>query len=243
MMWTNGTQARAVHPSADAFALLEMSDETRDDMLAHSSPVQLERGQALPSLAGFLSDGVVGVAGAASDGRPLVCALFHTGDLIDLRRRARRPQGEARALTAVELIAFDVEAIDAVIGAHQDLAALWIEQIRDQFATLRDHCADLSCKTPIERLASALLELRRWPENVVAGAAKAQGRAVTLRLPILRNDLAGYIGVKPETVSRVFRKLEEEKLIEIQRRNVICLKDIAAIRRIANGGRPRAPTR
>lgn len=230
--------------NAVALSIPGLSAATRDALLAHAVLHELARGDVVPSLTDVMLDGVVGVVDAASDGRPLVSALFHDGDLIDLRRERRRPQGEAKALAPTRLISLDAEHVDDVIADHADLSAFWIDQLREQFGALRDHCADLCCKTPIERLAAALLELKRWPENTPPREGLAEiGGGVLLRLPILRADLAGYIGVKPETVSRVFRQLEREHLIEIERRDVIRLTDLGAIRRIANGGRPRSPTR
>ncbi|WP_367575959.1 helix-turn-helix domain-containing protein [Pelagibius sp. Alg239-R121] len=52
-------------------------------------------------------------------------------------------------------------------------------------------------------------------------------------------DIADYIVVKPETVSRAIRKLEQVRWIRIPESDQVFLADTPAMRQIANGGRPR----
>lgn len=244
-------------------ALADVSASTFDDLMRAVEEIRMTRGEAAPFVTGFLLSGVIGVADQASDGRQMLSALFHAGELIDLRRDARPPQGRPVALTDARVIVFNPSRMDAALRAHPDLAAVWLSELREQAAALRDHCGDLNCKTPVERLAAALLEFRRWPQEAArkdvlnangaapseTSAEAAEGQdvansaATVLKLPILRNHIAEYIGVQPETVSRAFRTLESERIIEIERKDTIRLCDLPAIRTIANGGRPRAGAR
>ena len=118
------------------------------------------------------------------------------------------------------------------------LARVIAEQLLVQSARMRDHITDLAGKTPLERLSSVLFEIRRWPENK---DPRADPSAV--RLLIQRMDIAAYIGVKPETLSRAFKQLERERLIHLSQADQVTLLDAPSLRRIANGGRPRQSTR
>jgi len=53
-----------------------------------------------------------------------------------------------------------------------------------------------------------------------------------IRLPMTREDIANYVGLTTETVSRVLTRLREEGVIEFRNRNVRFL-DLDAAQRIA----------
>lgn len=137
-------------------------------------------------------------------------------------------------MTESRFLALDEAVCEACIANHPDVSSAFITQLREQFARLRDHATDLGFKTPFERLASVLFELRRWP-----GATLDEQGADTVRIPVRRSDIANYIGIKPETVSRAIRQLEQERLIGLPCGDRVVLADIPSMRRLANGGRPR----
>lgn len=61
----------------------------------------------------------------------------------------------------------------------------------------------------------------------------------TLRLSMSREDIGNYLGLKLETVSRMFSKFQDEGLIAVERRN-LHIKDMDGLHKIGrclNGGR------
>ncbi len=48
-----------------------------------------------------------------------------------------------------------------------------------------------------------------------------------------RNDIGNYLGLAVETVSRVFTRFQDEKVLTVQRRNVR-IHDLTALRRISS---------
>lgn len=208
------------------------------DLLSPATLVSLSRGDEIGSDIGIVISGAFAVQRELSDGRRVLCSLFHEGDLVDVRRSERIRQGKLVALKDSEFLMLDEDQIEACISQHSDIAGAFITQQGTHFARMRDHATDLACKTPFERLASVLFEFKRWP------ARQARVRdGDTVHIPIMRIDIADYIGVKPETVSRAIRKLEQEKRIAIPQSDQVFLIDVPAMRQIANGGRPRQSTR
>jgi len=59
----------------------------------------------------------------------------------------------------------------------------------------------------------------------------------TVIIPVRRVDLAEYLGMQPETVSRCFKDLEERGIIEFNSISNIKLLKTPILRRIANGDR------
>lgn len=83
-----------------------------------------------------------------------------------------------------------------------------------------------------EKLATFLTNLA---ERLAARGLSAS----TLRLSMSREDIGNYLGLKLETVSRMFSKFQDEGLIAVERRNLI-IKDMDGLHKIGrclNGGR------
>jgi len=206
--------------------------------LTKGETLDLERGDTVDNDVGVVLAGTLAVERRLSNGRRVLCALYRQDDWVDLRRTERIRQGMLTALTPAKFLRLgdcDVERLAARDGYF---ACEMLDQLREQFARARDHTSDLVNKTPIERLASILFEFRRWPEN-----KRGTHAADVVLLPISRSDIADYIGLQPETVSRALARLEQDRMIDVKQINEIRLTDIPSLRRIANGGRPRKSNR
>ena len=88
--------------------------------------------------------------------------------------------------------------------------------------------------TPLEKLATILLEFSGWSKPM-----KRKSLEHVVPIPIARTDIAQYMGLKPETVSRAIARLEKERVIEIAGRNNIAILKPVELREISIGGRPR----
>ena len=211
-----------------------LSENSINGLLETATLNSLSRGDEAASDVCIVLSGALAIERELSDGRRVLCSLFHEGDLIDVRRSERVRQGRLVALKNSEILILDETQVEACTSQHIDLAQAFTCQQGKHFARMRDHATDLASKTPFERIASVLFEFKRWPNN----ASKHRQRNI-VQIPILRIDIANYIGVKPETVSRAIRKLENERRIGIPEPDQIFLADVPALRQIANGGRPR----
>ena len=88
-------------------------------------------------------------------------------------------------------------------------------------------------RTAIERLAVFLLYLRHWrrlTDNLADDTDPALGE---IQVPMSREDIADFLGLKKETVSRSFRDLEERGLIRRLDTHRIRVDDLKALRQLA----------
>ena len=221
------------------FGLWErLPKEDLGTLLEGATQLRIDRGEPIDSELGIILSGVLGVERELFDGRRVLSMLFHRHELFDLRREDRLRQGQLIALRSAEVLLLNPKAVTQPNGRTSDLSAVIAEQLRRQSARMRDHVTDLASKTPLERLASVLFEFRRWPNQEDHAADPC-----IVRLPIHRIDIAAYIGVKAETLSRAFKQLERERLVHLSQADQVTLLDAPSLRRIANGGRPRQSTR
>lgn len=213
----------------------QLDGEELCELNKHSQTLTLKRGETLggsilkawPILA--VSDGVVGIKHLLDDGRSTIAAFFMEGDIIDLRRRSNRMRGSLTALTRATICRLSPEVFEKIVAANPDAQLIAWENLREQINRAMDHSADLGKKQALEKLASFIFECHyRQAGN------KPLNRSV--KIPIRRCDLAEYLGLQPETVSRGFRELQERKIIDFHSSTDIEIKRLPSLKRIANGG-------
>ncbi|MEL6317966.1 MAG: Crp/Fnr family transcriptional regulator, partial [Pseudomonadota bacterium] len=188
---------------------------------------------------GLALSGVIAVVDRMVDGRQTISQLLHPGDLFDLGTAPIEPSEALTALTAASYVALDEEVWRGLLGADRRLADASYARLGEQTRRLRRHISAIAFTTPLERLSATLLELRRRAPD----GTEAAGQDPRLALEIRRRDLSEHVGLKPETVSRSFRQLEQEGVIAIEEKGLLRMIDVAELERIAQGGRPRASTR
>ncbi len=175
--------------------------------------------------------GVLAIESHLSDGRRSLLALRFPGEYLDMNRADRHASGEVVALasTAVKLIPRNL--FEELLLRDADLRRIYLRHSTDIMHQQFDHSSDLGKKTPTERIASFMFELRnrmdipRFVEEFT--------------LPISRQSIADYLGLRAETVSRVLKSLEKEGAVKIIGKHKIAVLDFKGLRKIANGSRPR----
>jgi CRP/FNR family transcriptional regulator, anaerobic regulatory protein len=169
-------------------------------------------------------DGCVATSQALSDGRRQIIDLVGPGRLVGLGFGDRnRYSAETLGLTRLEPI---LEPL-----SHGDLETALNEMLaRSQAPTML-----LGRKTAPERVASALLDLA----GQFGRPARQQKRgAVTFHLFPTRSDLADWLGLTVETVSRCFTRLKKAGLIDFQQSDRVTLLEPLHLARVASGDRP-----
>jgi CRP/FNR family transcriptional regulator len=97
----------------------------------------------------------------------------------------------------------------------------------------------LGQRTAVERLAVFLLYLRNR-HMISAGLDEADEALETISLPMSRQDIADFLGLKKETVSRSFTQLDKAGLIhrsgihDVQVTNLAGLRELAGIHDFAS---------
>lgn len=134
-----------------------------------------------------------------ADGRRQIADFYFPGDVFGVEPGAER---RATAETLGETVL--IVARRATIASDPDCGARLWRNAQAELRRSRDHVLTLGRRSAAERLAAFLLELA---ERLDAGR--------TLALPMSRQDMADYLGLTIETVSRTLTQLQGERLIAI----------------------------
>ncbi|MBZ0223635.1 MAG: helix-turn-helix domain-containing protein [Dokdonella sp.] len=149
------------------------------------------------------------------EGRELVLGFYLPGELVGLN--AIHPETypcDAVALDTVEVCRFSFPALATLAtrmpGIQQELFRRLSKDIGNAALLAGDYSAD-------ERLAAFLIDLaRRYAERGFPPDA--------LHLAMSRGDIANYLRLAAETVSRVLRRFQDRGLIAVEGRNVTIAK-------------------
>jgi len=160
--------------------------------------------------------GAVRAVRILSDGRRQISAFHLPGDVFGLEcGEHHRHSAEAIADSEIALVRRSV--VEKAAQADGMVARkLWRETSGD-LQRMQDHMLRLGRETAVERVASFLFELSNRCESDGAVA-----------LPMGRLDIADYLGLTIETVSRTLTQLERDRAISIPNARCVVLHDALA---------------
>ncbi|NLH81664.1 MAG: helix-turn-helix domain-containing protein [Phyllobacteriaceae bacterium] len=106
------------------------------------------------------------------------------------------------------------------------------ECLREQIERLHDHAVLLGRKSAFERVASFLM--RFVPKRGIPGCHGPQGEKdeKVIELAMTRQEIADYLGLTIETVSRVISDLKRRGLVAIEKQDRLRLTDVCGICRL-----------
>lgn len=161
------------------------------------------------------------------DGRRQVIDFAYPGDVIGLGaldEHTINAQATVKTLVRALPLAMlnDLARHDPVVGIRL------YEALSRELLAARELLFTVSQRTASERLASFLLALSR--RNARRGEDPSE-----IVLPMTRTDIADFLGLTIETVSRTFTKFRCEGLIDIEQCILVTIRDMHAMEAVVRG--------
>jgi CRP/FNR family transcriptional regulator len=178
--------------------------------------------------------GIIAVSKRLPDGRRQVLDFFFPGELCGYLETEGHYTFEGQALTRVTACVFTRARFKAFTEAHDDLTEIVRATLACKLESISHHTAVLGQLSAVERLATFL----GWLD---ARYGRPGLEPHTLPLPMTRDDIADYLGVRMETVSRAFSELKRRKIIGVDE-TVVSILDPAKLAELSGiaDGRPPA---
>ncbi|MBD3837252.1 helix-turn-helix domain-containing protein [Brevundimonas sp.] len=153
-----------------------------------------------------ITSGSVRVYKLLPDGRRQITGFLFAGDFVGLAT-GEDYAFSAEAIEDATLCRFRKSDYRALIREAPALESALLERATHELAAAQNQMLLLGRKTALERVASFLLNL---PEDPVRPATDG-----LVRLPMTRAEIADYLGLTIETVSRVFSRLKTTGVIRL----------------------------
>ncbi|PCI48898.1 MAG: Crp/Fnr family transcriptional regulator [Alphaproteobacteria bacterium] len=175
-----------------------------------------------------IKSGAVRISKMLSDGRRQITGFLFAGDFFGLSCKDRYSY-TAEAITDVSICRFPRAKI---IKSFQDFPALGeraFDMTRTELESTYDQMLLLGRKTAKEKLCTFLFTM--WQKSDRPGVTNKD----EVPIPMSRSDIADYLGLTIETISRQFTHLHKLGLIELDGAHKVFLKNPAALSAMAEG--------
>lgn len=174
-----------------------------------------------------ITSGSVRVFKLLADGRRQITGFLFAGDFIGLAT-GDTYVFSAEAIEPVTACRFRKSEYRQLIRDCPSLETVLLERATHELAAAQNQMLLLGRKTAIERIASFLLDL---PSHDLARPMPAGH----VRLPMSRSEIADYLGLTIETVSRVLSRLKTQGLLKLASLNEIVVMQPRKLRALAEG--------
>jgi CRP/FNR family transcriptional regulator len=196
----------SVCAALDASELSFLEDISGDSIFSEKSTVFREEDEAFSVF--NVTSGVVRLVRSLSDGRRQITGFALPGDFLGLSLE-KVWSFSAEAITEVHACRFKRSIFEEFGERKPHLMKRMHEFATHELSLAQDHMVLLGRLTAEEKIATFLITLkRRW--------TRVEGHELGLiRLPMGRQDIADYLGLTIETVSRVINQMQRDRKLVI----------------------------
>ncbi|HXG81774.1 MAG TPA: helix-turn-helix domain-containing protein [Sphingomicrobium sp.] len=170
-----------------------------------------------------LTTGLLRLSKLLPDGRRQIAGFLFPGDFLGITMEEEHAF-TAEAVAPSTLCRFPRARFDEFVSRHPSLESRLYAVAAHELAAARQQLVLLGRKTATERVSSFLLML----------AGRCAHRA-DLDLPMSRSDIADYLGLRIETVSREISALKAARVIRLTGRQSFQIVDRDRLEQLAEG--------
>ena len=179
-----------------------------------------------------LTSGALRLSKLLADGRRQIAGFLFPGDFLGITMEDEHAF-TAEAIVDSTLCQFPRARFDGFVDSHPHLERRLYAVAAHELAAARNQLVLLGRKTATERVVSFLLML---DERARDGCRKHGGEPnEDIDLPMSRADIADYLGLRIETISRELSSLKAARLIRLTGTHRLHLVDRERLEEIAEG--------
>lgn len=169
--------------------------------------------------------GVLRLTTILEDGRRQVIAFGYPGDIVGFPRDGLY-NAECDAISPAEVIAHSVSDLECG-SQNPELHMRLVKAALNEIVTMRDQLTVLGKKTAAEKLASFLCVL-------MMRIGRPLGAYTHVNFPMTREDMADFLGLRFETVSRTLSQFRKQRIIALENSRAAVILDPDALSYMAD---------
>ncbi len=193
-----------------------------------ATPLKLRQRQRIPlspaqdDLIFALQSGVVTARVSMANSAAGLITLFFPGDVITVGAIPCFNERVLVAATSAEVLRFKAKPFVRLLTSDADLITAYDRQRDRQLARAAVHATILATLDGPQRLAAFLIEM-----TLEIGVPA--GTAIAIDLPLTRTEIAQYLALNADTLSRLVSRFKADGLITQKSRHQVSLKNWRAI--------------
>lgn len=170
-----------------------------------------------------LREGMIAIDAMPAKGKLQVLEFLVAGDIVSASNLLLTPGVSLRAITPASLVSLDPPAIDRAVPCH------------DYWTLLNAQCMNQLARANIHQLMIGRLETEARVASFVLGLALRAIREdtpeISVALPMSRTDIANYLVINCDTLSRTMMRFCDSGLLERENRHAIRVIDLGALKK------------
>lgn len=179
--------------------------------------------------------GVVKLTKSLADGRQQIVGLQFATDFLGRPFRERNPFF-AEAASDVMLCTFERGRFERLVAEFPGMERRLFQHTLDELDAAQEWMLLLGRKSAGEKLASFLLMVARRSAQVGCHHSTGAGPS-RFELALSRSEIADFLGLTIETVSRQVTSLKRSGVIELEGTRTVIVPDIAKLEQVAEQAR------
>jgi CRP/FNR family transcriptional regulator len=206
-------------------------------LAAHAATLRTRRGQTVALMSDSLETAFIVRAGVLTlqvtmpgTSRQVVAMLF-AGDVLRSSYVPPCAEGALVAASTSEVLRMRWGALAELAAGDPAIAGYFEDAVAHQVARQAIHAATLGQFDCEQRVATFLIEL------ALCTGVSSQDGGMVFDMPFSRKDVADYLGLNPDTLSRVMSRLRIAGLIGRSERNRAVVRDFRALAALSPAAR------
>jgi CRP/FNR family transcriptional regulator, anaerobic regulatory protein len=206
----------------DASATPLLTDAQREQLAALATRLELQPRATIfregtPAEHVFInSSGVVKSFRDLASGKRRIASFWFSGDVFGLAERGKFLY-TTQAVTAVTLYRIPVKELKPALLEDGHLQFQFLVKVTHEFREVQRQKVAFTRRDAVGKVATLFGMLERQAGDV--------GVADTVAVPMTRSDIADFLGLSPEAVSRAIRELTRRRLVAIPDRHTVRILD------------------
>jgi CRP/FNR family transcriptional regulator len=189
--------------------------------------------------------GIVKLMKSLPNGNQQIVGLLLPGDFLG-RPFGQESRSSAVAATDVKLCSFPRAVVEGLASESRALARWLFDHVSDELEKAHDRIVLLGRMTAEQRIATFILSVMRSTRLRDAAAPESYGETL-IKLPLSRTEMADYLGLTIETVSRQIARLRERGVITVGASRTMIIRKPEVLEATLEAGlpgeRPKGATR
>ncbi|OOM16103.1 Crp/Fnr family transcriptional regulator [Clostridium saccharobutylicum] len=169
----------------------------------------------------FINQGRIKLYKYTKDGKEQILHILSEGEFfgeLELIKPSKY-RFNAKSIVDAKICTLSKDEMKSIIMRNPEIGIKVLEAIGERLSKIESLVQNLATNDVDSRMAYLLMDLmEKYGENIE--------NSISVKLQLSREDMANYIGVTRETISRKLKKFEDEKLIKIVgTKNIIILDE------------------
>ncbi|WP_127837062.1 Crp/Fnr family transcriptional regulator [Clostridium prolinivorans] len=175
----------------------------------------------------IINKGKVKIFKYTKEGKEQILYILSEGDFIGYLSLLKKGKFDfnAEALDDVNMCILTKDAFDDIVKKNPEISLKILENLHDRVVSLENLVKILSTKDIEARIADLLKVFARE-----FGHEEEEG--IIIDMPLSREEMANYIGVTRETMSRKLSAMEDEGILELIGNKKIIIKDLKSLQKL-----------